>query len=42
MDDNVIYLNFEYVKLGSYCHFASQTSSAKVRKVDFTALNRLT
>jgi len=42
MVDNAIYSNFEYVNLVSYCHFASQTSSTKVRKVDFTALNRLT
>jgi len=41
MDDNVIYLNFEYVNLVSSCLFASQTWSTKVRKVDFTALNRL-
>ena len=42
MDDNVIYLNFEYVNLVSSCLYASQTWSTKVRKVDFTALNRLT
>ena len=42
MDDNVIYLNFEYANLVSSCLFASQTWSTKVRKVDFTALNRLT
>jgi len=42
MDDNVIYLNFEYVNLVSSCLFASQTWSTKVRKVHFTALNRLT
>jgi len=42
MDDNVIYLNFEYVNLVSSCLFGSQTWSTKVRKVDFTALNRLT
>jgi len=42
MDNNVMYLNFEYVNLVSYCHFASQTWSTKVIKVDFTALNQLT
>jgi len=41
MDDNAIYLNFAYVNVVSIANLRHKLGQP-VRKVDFTALNRLT